>query len=153
MPRFEVKQTSKLNLTSNSGLALIGQCCRAAQVDAVIDARLPVSEGMPASDIVKSMVGLLSLGKSDYEAIEPYRQDSFFKEALGLSKVPSSAWLRQRLDDYGPALRELTDELSLRLLERTEAPISAHQGYVCCDIDTFVMDNSGTKKEAVSRTY
>jgi hypothetical protein len=50
-------------------------------------------------------------------------------------------------------LRELTDELSLRLLERTEAPITAHKGYVCADLDTFVMDNSDTKKEAVSRTY
>ena len=33
MPRFEIKQTGKLNLTSHSGLALIGQCCQAAQVD------------------------------------------------------------------------------------------------------------------------
>ncbi|WP_415259334.1 hypothetical protein [Thauera phenylacetica] len=37
MPRFEVKQSAKLNLTSYSGLALIGQCCQAAQVEAVID--------------------------------------------------------------------------------------------------------------------
>jgi hypothetical protein len=44
------------------------------------------------------MVGLLALGKSDFEAIEPFRTDRFFKEALGLSKVPSSAWMRQRLD-------------------------------------------------------
>ena len=35
----------------------------------------------------------------------------------------------------------------------TEAPITAHKGYVCADLDTFVMDNSDTKKEAVSRTY
>lgn len=153
MPRFEVRQTGKLNLTSYSGLALIGQCCQAAQVEAVIDPRLPVSQGMRTSDIVKSMVGLLSLGKSDFEAIEPFRTDRFFKEALGLSKVPGSVWIRQRLDARGAELRELTDELSLRLLERTEAPITAHQGYVCCDIDTFVMDNSDTKKEEVSRTY
>jgi len=33
MPRFEVKQTRKLNLTSYSGLALIGQCCQAATVE------------------------------------------------------------------------------------------------------------------------
>lgn len=153
MPRFEVRQTGKLNLTSYSGLALIGQCCQAAQVEAVIDPRLPVSQGMRTSDVVKSMVGLLSLGKSDFEAIEPFREDRFFKEALGLTKIPSSAWMRQRLDARGAELRELTDELSLRLLERTEAPITAHQGYVCCDIDTFVMDNSDTKKEDVSRTY
>ena len=75
------------------------------------------------------------------------------RKPLGLTKIPSSAWMRQRLDARGAELRELTDELSLRLLERTEAPITAHQGYVCCDIDTFVMDNSDTKKEDVSRTY
>lgn len=153
MPRFEVKQTSKLNLTSYSGLALIGQCCQAAQVEAVIDPRLPVSQGMRTSDIVKSMVGLLTLGKSDFEAIEAFRGDRFFKEALGLSKVPGSVWIRQRLDARSATLCGLTDELSLRLLERTEAPISAHKGYVCCDIDTFVMDNSDTRKEEVSRTY
>ncbi len=89
MPRFEVKQSSKLQLASYSGLALIGQCCQAAQVEAVIDPKLPVSQGMRTADIVKSVVGLSSLGKSDFEAIEPFREDRFFKEALALSKVPS----------------------------------------------------------------
>jgi hypothetical protein len=134
-------------------LALIGQCCQAAQVEAVIDPKLPVSQGMRTSDIVKSVVGLLSLGKSDFEAIEPFREDRFFKEALGLSKVPGSVWLRQRLNAKAGALRDLSDELSLRLLETTEAPITAHKGYVCVDIDTFAMDNSRTRKEDVSRTY
>lgn len=153
MPRFEVRQSSKLLLTSYSGLALIGQCCQAAQVEAVIDPKIPVSQGMRTSDIVKSMVGLLSLGKSDFEAIEAFREDRFFKEALGLSKVPGSVWIRQRLDAKATQLRDLADELSLRLLERTEAPITPHRGSVCVDIDTFAMDNSGTKKEAVTRTY
>ena len=153
MPRFELKQSSKLQLTSYSGLALVGHCCEAAQVEAVIDSKLPVSQGLRTSDVAKAMIGLLSLGKSDFEAIEPFRTDRFFKEALGLSKVPSSAWMRQRLDAKAAELRELTDELSLRLLDRTEAPITAHNGYTCVDIDTFVMDNSDTQKEAVGRTY
>jgi hypothetical protein len=46
MPKCEVRQTGKLNLTSAAGLARIGQCCEAAQVDRVIDPRLPVSQGM-----------------------------------------------------------------------------------------------------------
>jgi hypothetical protein len=117
MPHFEVKQSAKLNLTSYSGLALIGQCCQAAQVG-------------------------------------------------------------QRLDTDVAELRELTDELTLRLLERTQAPITAYKGYVCADLDTFrdgparraqdatqwrscakrrirrrAEHNSDTKKEAVSRTY
>ncbi len=52
MPRFEVRQSAKLNLTSYSGVALIGQCCEAAQVDAVVDPRLPVSQSMKTSDMV-----------------------------------------------------------------------------------------------------
>lgn len=153
MPKFEVRQNGKLNLTSYADLALIGQCCEAAQVEMVIDPRLRVSQGMKTSDMVKAMTGLLSLGKSDFEAIEPFRGDRFFKEALGLSKVPSSAWMRQRLDAKASELRELADELSVRLLTRTEAPITPYKGYVRFEIDTFVMDNSDTKKEAVGRTY
>jgi hypothetical protein len=85
--------------------------------------------------------------------------------------------MRQRLDAKGAELRDLTDGLSLRLLERTEAPITPHKGYIRADLDTFVMDqpagrrtprsggpersegfgaaehNSDTKKKAVSRTY
>lgn len=153
MARFEIQQSGKLQLTSYSGLALVGQCCQIAQVDAVIDPRIPVSQGMRTSDLVKSMVGLLSLGKSDFEAIEPFRQDRFFKQALGLSKIPGSVWMRQRLDSKASLIRDTASELSVRLLERAQAPITPYRGYVCCDIDTFAMDNSGTRKEAVSRTY
>ena len=153
MPRIELRQSGKLQLTSYAGLALVGQCCQVAQVDALIDPKLPVSQGMRTSDVVKSLVGLLTLGKSDFEAIEPFRGDRFFKEALGLSKVPGSVWMRQRLDARAADLRELTDELSLRLIERAEAPITPHQGYVCLDLDTFVMNNEGSQKECVGRTY
>ena len=153
MARFEIQQSGKLQLTSYSGLALVGQCCQIAQVDAVMDPRIPVSQGMRTSDLVKSMVGLLSLGKSDFEAIEPFRQDRFFKPALGLSKIPSSVWMRQRLDSKASLIRDTASELAVRLLERAQAPITPYRGYVCCDIDTFAMDNSGTHKEAVGRTY
>lgn len=153
MPQFDVRQSAKTQLTSYAGLALVGQCCEAAQVNLVVDPRLPVSKGMRTSDIVKSVVGLLSIGKSDFEAIEPLRQDRFFKEALGLSKVPGSVWIRQRLDVVADAVRELTGEMTLRLLQRTDAPVTPHLGFVCVDVDTFAMDNSGTRKEHVGRTY
>jgi hypothetical protein len=152
MPRFYLKESNR-QLTSYAGLSLIGQCCEAAQVDPILDKAIPVSKGMTTSDLFKSMVGLIALGKNDFEAIEPFRTDRFFREALSIDKVPSSEWLRQRLDAKGAELRAHTDEVSLRLLERTEAPISAHKGYVCLDFDTFTMDNSGTQKEEVSRTY
>jgi hypothetical protein len=157
MPQFQLKQSSR-HLTSHAGLALIGQCLEAAQVN-VLDVRFPTSQGMRTSDIVKSYTGLLSLGKSDFEAMESFRQVPFFKHALNLQKVPSSVWLRQRMERLAAApadrvgLREEIADYGVRMLQRTAAPITAHRGFVGLDFDTFVMDNSGTKKEAVSRTY
>ncbi len=47
------------------------------------------------------------------------------KHALGLFKVLGSVWIRQRLDARAADLGELTDKLSLRLIERAGAPIAA----------------------------
>ena len=60
--------------------------------------------------------GVACLGKSHFEATEPFRADRFFKSARNLSKVPGAVWLRQRLDAIASSLREYTDELSMRLL-------------------------------------
>jgi hypothetical protein len=152
MPRFELKQSTR-HFTSYAGLVLIGQCLAAAGLDQ-LDKLFPVAKGqIRTSDLIKSYIGLLALGKSDFEAIEAFRQDRFFREALGINKVPSSAWLRQRMEQLAVDLREETDAFSVHLLRNAKAPITAHGGYVCLDFDTFVMDNSGTKKEWVSRTY
>ena len=152
MPRFELKQSTR-HITSHAGLFLIGQCLAAAGFH-LIDKLFPVAKGqIRTSDIIKSYIGLLALGKSDFDAIEGFRNDSFFKEALQIKKVPSSAWLRQRMEQLAVDLREETDAFSVHLLNNAKAPVTAHGGYVCLDFDTFVMDNSGTKKEFVSRTY
>ena len=146
---------SEADFTSHAGLGLIGLALErytdlAADATAVTPLRC---DAISHRDVLSCYVAMLCVGKSDFEAIEPVREDRFFKEALGLSKVPGAVWLRQRLDAKAGALRELTDELSLRLLARTEAPITPHKGYACVDIDTFAMDNGGTAKEGVGRTY
>ena len=41
MPRFEVRQSSRLDLTSYAGLALLGQCFEAALVEPLEDTRIP----------------------------------------------------------------------------------------------------------------
>ena len=152
MPRFYFKE-SKSNFTSHAGLLLIGQCCAAAQLNQIIDQPMPVRGGIKTSDIFKSLLGLITLGKNDFDAIESFRTDPFFRKTLSISQVPSSAWLRQRLNTTAATLREHSDEVSVCLLKNTCAPMTAHKGYICVDFDTFTMDNSGTKKEEVSRTY
>src|SRR5690606_33777306 len=104
--------------------------------------------------IVRAYVGLLSMGKSDFEAIENHRRDGFFQNALNLCAVPSAATLRQRLDEVGQQLAETTDELPVPLIRRARAAVTPlPMGHVALDLDVFCMDNSGTRKEGVSRTY
>ena len=68
--------------------------------------------------------------------------------------MPSAATLRQRLEKLAANdLQARTATWSTTLLSLIEAPITAETTHVCLDIDTFVMDNSNSKKEGVSRTY
>ena len=53
---------------------------------------------------------LLCQGKNDFEAVEGVRNDLFFRQALGIGRVPSSARLRQRFDEQAEALTEAADE-------------------------------------------
>jgi hypothetical protein len=151
MAYFHLKQSTR-HLTSTAGLMLLGQCFLVAELDR-LDVRLPKRGKIRWSDLVKCYLGLLALGKSDFEALEGFRGDRFFQEALGLGQMPGSVWLRQSLEANAAVLRDHTDAWSVRLIRRSGAPITADDGYACLDFDTFVMDNSGTKKECVGRTY
>jgi len=152
MPNVKFR-ASRRTLTSHAGLSIIGQCLEIAGVDS-IDSRFPTTLGMRTSDVIKSYLGLLCLGMSDYNAIENFRRDKPFQQLLTLQKVPSTATLRQWLEKFAANdLQALTASWSTTLLSLVEAPITAETTHVCLDIDTFVMDNSNSKKEGVSRTY
>jgi hypothetical protein len=114
-------------------------------------------------DVMTSYLGLLVQGKNDFDHIEPFRNDRFFKLALDLKKVPSSPTLRQRLDMAGTSKewKRILLEESARLLKRVKAPLtpvsvktnSDLKEYLPLDIDVSPFDNSNTKKEGVGRTY
>ena len=63
---------------------LIGQCLLLTDMER-LDLRLPKRGKITLSGLVKCYVALLTLGKSDFEAIEAFRQDPFLREALGLA--------------------------------------------------------------------
>jgi hypothetical protein len=121
---------------------------------AQVDAALPVRSGVASADIVRSYLGLLVQGKSDFDAIENVRGDKFFKHALGIGLLPSSPTLRQRMDAHAQALGAFVPAMIERLLERSAPDYGVLPcGWLPLDIDTFAMDNSGTAKEGVGRTY
>jgi hypothetical protein len=146
-------------LTSNAGLALVGQYIKRLGIDARVDRQFPVGVGGIAnSDILKSYLGLLVQGKNDFDAVEAFRGDSFFTRSLGVGTVPSCSTLRQRMDTHAASWFELAQAFNQSLLSAKYAagPVdfgSLPCGYMAVDWDTFVMNNSGTQKEAVGRTY
>lgn len=91
--------------------------------------------------------------------IEAHREDEVFRRAIGLNVVPSSPTLRQRLDQAAGAAgwEEIVREESARLLAAvrpTVTPVAVGDRLlVPLDVDVSPWDNSGTKKEGVSRTY
>ena len=146
------------NLSSNAGLALVGKYLKSIKLGALVDAQFPVRSGVANSDILKSYLALLCLGKNDFDAIEGFRGDAFFLRALGLRAVPSSPTLRQRLDSQARDWFGLSEQINRAVLGQriNGKPIEFGAlpcGYTPIDLDTFAMDNGNTKKELVGRTY
>lgn len=105
-------------------------------------------------DILRSYCALLAQGKSDFFAVEQYRNDDFFRTSLDNKDVPSEGTMRQRMDEYAERFLAPVSWASIEFLERTKAPLTAlSTGHIPLDLDGFVMDNSGSKKENVGPTY
>jgi hypothetical protein len=154
MRPITVKQLD-YDLTPVAGLALVGHYLQrlAAQFKR-IDQALPVRNGVATSDVLRSYLGLLVQGKSDFDAIENVRGDKFFKHALGIAALPSSPTLRQRMDAHASALFEQVPPMIEALLASARADYGVLPcGWLPLDVDTFVMDNSDTAKDGVGRTY
>jgi Transposase DDE domain group 1 len=154
MRQLIVKQLD-YDLTPVAGLALVGNYLKAAQpVLGRLDAALPVKSGVANSDIVRSYLGLLVQGKSDFDAIENFRGDAFYKQSLGIALLPSSPTLRQRMDARACELFEFTAPMIETLLSGQRPDYGVLPcGWLPLDVDTFAMDNGGTAKEGVGRTY
>jgi len=155
MKHFIIEQSDEEFYTSHSGLALIGLALnRFTSLSsglAVMDAPGDLIAGI---DIVRSYCALLAQGKSDFIAVEQYRLDDFFREALGNKDVPSEGTMRQRMDEYAARILAALSWASIEFLEKTKAPLTAiSTGHIPLDLDGFVLDNSGSKKENVERTY
>ena len=154
MRTIEVKRL-KYDLTAVGGLALVGDYLKTiVPVLKRVDKALPVRAGVANSDIVRSYVGLLVQGKSDFDAIENYRLDKFYKHSLGIELLASSPTLRQRMDAQASSLSEHVPTMIETLLKSHRPDYGVLPcGWLAVDIDTFAMDNGGTAKEGVGRTY
>ncbi len=156
MKRFILEQSDEEFYTSHSGLALVGLCInRFSKLAGVVKRTIKNNSKLIADvDILRSYLGLLCLGKSDYEAITGMQDDQYFQNSLGIASVPSAETLRQRMDNQAAEYQHVAEQCSLALLKNGEVPLTAlDSGHIPLDADVFPMDNSGTKKEKLGWTY
>ena len=154
MQRFQISQSNKETYVTHSGFALVGLALKHSGIAKALAKKLPHRHGVSHADCIRSYIGLLCIGKSDFDAIENRRQDRYFRKAFGIRKVPSSPTLRQRFDKWAEKFIPVVDTASIDLLSALKAPVTPlSTGHVALDIDVFPMDNSRTKKQYVSRTY
>jgi len=156
MKRFIIEQSDEEFYTSHSGLALVGLCInRYSDLSRVVGRSIKQRRHVIShADLLRNYLGLLCLGKSDYEAITAMRDDEYFKNSLGITRVPSAERLRQRLDEDAGSYLEIARKCSVNMLKRGNVHLTPlDTGHIPLDADVFPMDNSGTKKEKVSWTY
>lgn len=160
---FEIEQGNE-DLTTHSGLALIGALLSNTKIKTRLNKTMATEQKKPHisnGSVGIAYIGLLCQGKSDFDHIEPFREDNFFSIALNIKETPSSPTLRQRLDMVAKdgQWNNILLEESAELLKKTNAPLTPvylgqkERPYLPLDIDVSPFDNSNTKKEGVSRTY
>lgn len=154
MKKFIIERSKDEFYTSHSGLALVGLGVnRFTSLSGKLK-RAMTDKTISNIDVLRSYIGLLAMGKSDFEAITDMRDDHFFRESMGSKKIPSTETLRQRLDEIATDALPIVSGTYTEFIKRSKGRITPlATGHVPLDIDVFCMDNSGTKKEGVTYTY
>ena len=151
--------TSDERLITPSGLSLVGQVL--GKSDLIKKANRTRTEKRPQpqiknGDILLTMIGLLTLGKSDLDNVNEFHTDEeFYKLSLGIVYgITSESSLRNRLDDIGITMNTQILEVNISMFRESRFEPSALKcGCVPVNIDVSPFDNSGSHKKGVSRTY
>ncbi len=129
--KIQFTQSKEILLTTHAGLASVGALLSHTQLPQRLNRSIIKGMENPIhgnGDFIKSYLGLLCQGKSDFDHIESFRKDTVFQTSLVICKVPSSQTLRQRLDAAASTLdanwKEILLQESADLIRNVKAPIT-----------------------------
>lgn len=146
-------------LITPSGLSLVGQVLDKSDLIKKANRMRTEKRSQPQiknGDILLTMIGLLTLGKTDFEDVNEFHTDEeFYKYALGIAYgIPSESSLRNRMDGIGNSMNKQILDGNISMFRECDfKPSPLKCGCVPVDIDVSPFDNSGSRKEGVSRTY
>jgi len=147
---FEIQSTTE-RLESIAGLTLIGEIARISGLTEIAGQRRSYGNA------IVGMFGLLAQGRSSFEEIDLYRGNDPFGQSLGLSFVPAQETLRLYLEKVAddPSIQEQIRTCNVAILQLARpTPVEVEgRHYLPVDVDVSILDNTGSHKEGVSRTY
>ena len=150
---------SNERLITPSGLSLVGQVLGKSNLIKKANRMRTEKRSQPQiknGDILLTMIGLLALGKSDFENVNEFHTDEeFYKNSLGIAYgIPSESSLRNRLDGIGASMNQQILDGNIDMFQSCKfEPSPTENGCVPVDVDVSPFDNSGSHKAGVSRTY
>lgn len=154
-------QLTDKNLQNNAGLSLFAKFINSKNFANVFKRHnISISKTSKSiySDlnIIHSLILLIANGFTSFENIDHFRNDLIFKRILGTTSVPSKETFRQRLDKISsnPYICEVLVQFSQFLLKKHAVPkMIKNTDLIPLDFDVSVLDNTGSKKEGVEKTY
>lgn len=150
---------SNERLITPIGLSLVGQVLSKSNLIKKANRMRTEKRSQPqikSGDILLTMIGLLALGKSDFENVNEFHTDEeFYKNSLGIAYgIPSESSLINRLDGIGVSMDQQILDGNIDMFQSCKfEPSPIENGCVPVDIDVSPFDNSGSHKAGVSRTY
>jgi hypothetical protein len=156
MSRFIIELTDDF-ISSNSGLVFVGEALQHLGFDKHLSnlSCIRATKKIASIDILRAYLGILCIGKNSFESIDDFKEDPYFRQALGIQYLPSKETLRQRLEEL--SINELEEGLksfNCKLLKKFgEFDTALDTNFIPVDFDVTPMDNSNSHKEGVSNTY
>ena len=157
--KFKIEQGNEL-INSVGGISLVGKALEQVEMKKHLIDNTPgtLLQRTRTADTLMSWIGLASQAKTNFEDIELFRDDEFFKSTFGLNHIYSSSRFRQIMEEIAnDEVEEVVKDCNLSLLkEKTFGTIKIGEydtEYIPCDLDVSPFDNSKSSKEFVSRTY
>ncbi len=157
--KLKIEQSTTEFYTPVAGLYFVGHAINKQTTLGKNLQKVKKRHGIANIDLIRTYCGLLAQGKSDFDAVDNYRHDDWFKRSMGIKQMPSASRLRQRFDEDATQLIPHIEDSLPEVLRNFNAPVTPLPEnldkfrHIPLDMDVFPMDNSNTKKEKVEWTY